>query len=184
MMNEVELSPDLIAVDENGKFQYINLSGIALLGGQTEEQILGRSVLDFIPRPMLDEAINALNYVSAHQLKQGKELQIIRIDGEIIDVEATAMPVMFQGKTARQIIAHDISYRKQTERMIEQMAYYDSLTGLPNRNKIMDHIEQKLIESDFTKTFLAIMFIDLDGFKLVNDTYGHQTGDLLLSMVA
>lgn len=180
----IELSPDLIAVHEQGEFQYINPSGVALLGGQTKEQILGRSILDFVPRPLLNEAIEILNYVSAHKVKQGKELQIIRLDGEILEIEASAMPVMYQGRPARQIIARDISYRKQTERMIEQMAYYDSLTGLPNRYKIMEYIEQRLIESEYHKTHLVIMFIDLDGFKLVNDTYGHQTGDLLLTKAA
>ena len=180
----VEMSPDLIAVYESGNLQYINPAGVLLLGGQSKEQILGRSVFDFLPIHLVNAVEDWLHSKGVHESNQGKELQIIRCDGELLDIEVTAMPVMYQGKPARQIIARDISYRKQTERMIEQMAYFDALTGLPNRNRIMEYIDQQLIESIVNQTQLGIIFIDLDGFKQVNDTFGHYTGDLLLKRVS
>jgi diguanylate cyclase (GGDEF)-like protein/PAS domain S-box-containing protein len=78
----------------------------------------------------------------------------------------------------------DISERKQAEERMQHLAHHDSLTGLPNRTLFNDRLQQSIAKAKRDKTRLALMFLDLDKFKPVNDTYGHAVGDLLLKEVA
>ncbi len=79
---------------------------------------------------------------------------------------------------------HDISDRKQSEERINQLAYFDQLTGLPNRALLLDRLKQSLATSVRNQQHGALLFIDLDKFKVLNDTQGHDQGDLLLKQVA
>ena len=78
----------------------------------------------------------------------------------------------------------DITERKQSEEEIKQLAFYDPLTQLPNRRLLLDRLRQATVSSDRDKTHGALLFIDLDNFKTLNDTLGHDKGDLLLQQVA
>ena len=81
-------------------------------------------------------------------------------------------------------MAQDITDRKQSEREIHRLAYFDSLTGLPNRVLFIDRLTQALLHARRYRTTLATLFLDLDRFKVINDTLGHNIGDLLLKSVA
>jgi len=78
----------------------------------------------------------------------------------------------------------DITNEKEHQKQLERMAHYDALTNLPNRFLLSDRISQALASSIRTNQLISIMFIDLDGFKKVNDNYGHQAGDFLLKTIA
>ncbi len=80
--------------------------------------------------------------------------------------------------------AQDITERKQSEREIHRLAYFDSLTGLPNRVLFKDRVAQALLHARRYRTMLATLFLDLDRFKVINDTLGHNIGDVLLKCVA
>ncbi len=81
-------------------------------------------------------------------------------------------------------IFSDITVGKHQHEIFEMMAHYDALTKLPNRTLFADRFSQAVARSHRSDTFLAICFLDLDGFKPINDTHGHETGDLLLIEVA
>jgi diguanylate cyclase (GGDEF)-like protein len=102
-------------------------------------------------------------------------------DGHWVDLEITVT-----GIDRRHLVAflRDISDRKAAEDRIRELAYFDALTGLPNRRLLQDRIEQALISSQRNRDCGAILFIDLDNFKLINDTRGHGEGDQLLISMA
>ncbi len=90
-----------------------------------------------------------------------------------------------QGQTTQYVsIFTDISERKQSEQRIEELAFYDQLTGLPNRVLLLDRLRQAMTASTRSRNYGALLLLDLDGFKNVNDTLGHDMGDLLLKQVA
>jgi len=78
----------------------------------------------------------------------------------------------------------DITDRKETERQTYQLAYFDSLTGLPNRQSFLERLAREVREAAKKGSRLAILFMDLDGFKVINDTMGHNTGDMILQWAA
>ena len=81
-------------------------------------------------------------------------------------------------------IMRDITERKRAEAAIQQMAFYDSVTGLPNRTLFHDRISMALAHAQRVTGMMAVLFLDLDKFKLVNDSLGHAVGDQLLKTVA
>jgi len=89
------------------------------------------------------------------------------------------------GTTTNYIGTHyDLSEQKRTEQQIDNLAYYDQLTGLPNRTLLLDRLKQAMTASDRNGSYGSLLFIDLDNFKALNDAQGHEIGDILLQQVA
>lgn len=107
-----------------------------------------------------------------------------RKDGTLVDVEIIISGVELEGEKTLFALSRDITERKQLEDKIHQLAYFDTLTNLPNRRMLNDRLNQALALSKRTGHYGALMFIDLDNFKPLNDNYGHGVGDLLLIEVA
>ncbi|MBT3348373.1 MAG: diguanylate cyclase [Thiotrichales bacterium] len=106
-------------------------------------------------------------------LEQAKDMLELRV------IERT-----HQLEESNRNLEKEIGQRKLVEEKLKRMAHYDVLTGLPNRMLLMDRLQLELRRADREKTHLALLFLDLDGFKAVNDTLGHKAGDLLLIEVA
>ncbi|KQP12621.1 EAL domain-containing protein [Pseudorhodoferax sp. Leaf267] len=128
---------------------------------------------------------HAAQAVRAHGEWSGELVQMRR-DGSTFTVGARWTLVRDeQGQPESVLAIHtDITERKQAEREIQQLAFYDPLTQLPNRLLLMDRLQQALAAGHRTGRGGALLFIDLDNFKMLNDTLGHDMGDLLLEQVA
>jgi diguanylate cyclase (GGDEF)-like protein/PAS domain S-box-containing protein len=107
-----------------------------------------------------------------------------RSDGKIIDVEISACGIELDGKGYLYAASRDITERKLSEEKIKHLAFYDPLTQLPNRRLLLDRLQQALASGLRSGKKGALLFIDLDNFKTLNDTLGHDIGDLLLQQVA
>lgn len=134
-------------------------------------------------RPIADEHWQAL-------IKRGQgftvEYRVQRPDGTLVWVQAQAQrQTNAQGATQGFVCSFsDVSARKEAEREIQQLAFYDALTGLPNRRFLQERIKQSVANSLRSGNCGALLYLDLDNFKLVNDTRGHAIGDELLQQVA
>jgi diguanylate cyclase (GGDEF)-like protein/PAS domain S-box-containing protein len=105
-------------------------------------------------------------------------------NGEVREVEVHSGPIEANGKTLLYSFIHDITDRKRLEDQVRQLAFHDVLTGLPNRRLLMDRLTQAMATLKRTGRYAALMFLDLDNFKSLNDLHGHDAGDLLLLQVA
>lgn len=112
--------------------------------------------------------------------------RFVRNGGRVFWGHLSMTPVKDEAGYIRAIIAimHDINERKLLEEKLESMAHYDALTALPNRALFFDRLTQAITQSKRSEGLFALMFVDLDGFKAVNDTFGHDTGDALLKAVS
>ncbi|MDO9556073.1 MAG: diguanylate cyclase [Coriobacteriia bacterium] len=181
----VELAPDLILVHIEGIIAFMNPYGASLLGYNNPADMIGTHVLELV-HPDDREAAAARIGVTT-QGRQGTgplELRFQRTDGSTIYLEIAATPLTYHGRPAVQAVAHDVTSRRQAEETIRHMAYYDILTGLPNRALFDDRLAVAISRADREGKPFALMFMDMNDFKSVNDTLGHAAGDQLLAEVA
>jgi diguanylate cyclase (GGDEF)-like protein len=118
------------------------------------------------------------------QHEEPYEVEVVHRSGRRIPVEILGRRLRYQGQEQRMVVVRDITARKQAQERIEFLALHDPLTELPNRLYLNDYLPRTLAQARRQRTGVAVMFIDLDGFKPVNDTYGHDAGDALLCAVA
>src|SRR5258706_8592481 len=113
------------------------------------------------------------------------ELRFLHRGGSWVWIEGYAQNLL-QDESVRAIVVNyrDVTQRKATERQLEYQAYYDALTGLPNRLLFRDRVIYAIAQARRNRRGVAVMYLDLDHFKLVNDSLGHSLGDALLSEVA
>ena len=158
--------------------------GAERLYGWTRAQALGRPMHDLLRQPAahFKKAADTVLLVGEWT---GELVQHHR-DGHAIDLEGRWTLVRSEDGQPESILAihTDIRQRKATEREIQRLAFFDSLTGLPNRTLLIDRMHKALATAQRKHEGGALLFIDLDNFKTLNDTLGHDKGDLLLQQVA
>ncbi len=168
-----------IYIVQDGKFQYDN-SLFQELTGYSELELLGMYSLDLV----CPEDRETVRKKAIESLKGGSSLpyeyRFVRKNGEIIWVLEKVTSTEYKGKRATMGSFMDITERKQLEQKLADMATHDPLTGLPNRLLLNDRLAVGLTQAQRNDTRLAVMMLDLDRFKDVNDILGHGVGDQLL----
>jgi diguanylate cyclase (GGDEF)-like protein/PAS domain S-box-containing protein len=161
--------------------------GAERIYGFTAAEAVGRSLAELtVPPERRDEFAEILARIARGERIKTHETVRRTKSGGLLDVSLTVSPVRDdQGRiVGGSAIARDITARKRAEEEILHQAFHDPLTGLPNRRLFRDRLDQALARARREGLLLAVGFLDLDGFKAVNDTLGHAGGDLLLRQVA
>lgn len=165
--------------DPKGKIIFTNLAE-AEMHGYSIEELIGKDARIFGPpeiwKPMFQPIMKRFRRETTNVRKDGSTFPVQLMS----DVVTTSEGSVFATITT----CEDITERKQNEETIKQLAFYDALTGLPNRFLFNDRLGQELANARRHKELLSVFFVDLDRFKVVNDSLGHDTGDLLIREVS
>ena len=153
--------------------------------GYSAGEIVGSPIFTIIPSERYDERSQILQTIMGGEQLQHFETIRVRKDGSQIYVSITTSPLLdADGKIiGNSVIARDVTERRKMEEIIKHQAHHDTLTDLPNRQLFMDFLSLELAQARRDETKLALLFLDLNGFKQVNDTLGHSCGDRLLQEV-
>ena len=145
----------------------------------------GVKVMDLVHPDFREVVQDRISRVEIEQIvKPYVEQKALRLDGEEVDVEVCSAPVFYQERWSVQTILRDIRERKELQDQVWRQANFDTLTQIPNRMLFNDRLQQAIERGDREGYAVALMFIDLDHFKKINDTLGHESGDVLLRRVA
>ena len=169
-----------------GRFFTVNRR-LCEIVGRTEEELLATTFQAITHPEDLHLHEEKTQMLLAGEISHySMEKRYLRKDGGIVWVNITVSPLWKPGETPGRNIAvvEDITERKRMEEKIQQMAYHDSLTGLPNRKLFSDRLGIALAQAQRNQKEVGIAMLDLDNFKGVNDTLGHDAGDLLLKATA
>jgi diguanylate cyclase (GGDEF)-like protein/PAS domain S-box-containing protein len=156
--------------------------------GRSPEEVIGANANDFLHPSEAEEAeaTSASRMLKAGDDHHGVERKFIRPDGSYVYTEVHISVVRDENGEPEYLFGQvvDITDRKRVEGELQSLAMHDPLTGLPNRYLLQDRLETALARAQRTQHPVAVLFVDVDHFKLVNDSLGHSTGDSLLVQLA
>lgn len=159
----------------------------AVLCGRDREEIAGTLLDLYFPKESLERLLSRSldSFIDkGHIDNDSLEASLLGANGERTPVELVARTVMFEGRYHRAIAVRDLRLRKKAEADLQHLADHDALTGLPNRRSFNRRLDQEIVQAKAKGRYLALLCLDLDRFKEVNDLFGHAAGDTLLRVVA
>lgn len=162
----------VVIVDQEKMVVYANYASINLFD---------RNIADLLGKP-LDLNFSPKDIFSHHD--KTIEIVIPKSNNAQITVEVSVLAIEWNNQPSYVVSFHDITARKKTEELLDYMSSHDFLTDLPNRINFEKKIMEVIQEAHEQGQYIALFYVDLDNFKLVNDTFGHEMGDRLLKMVA
>ena len=157
----------------------VNEALLAIMG-YTREEMIGHDALEFVPPEWQQTAADYMREAR----EDPYEAEVVHKNGRKIAVELVGKTLRLEDETYRLGALRDLTARRHAEARIQYLAHHDMLTGLPNRAYLTERLTTILALARRHGTLVAIMFIDLDNFKTVNDSLGHHVGDVLLKEVA
>lgn len=174
----------IFRIDVNYKITFINPAAKKLLGYSSNElknEPIIKILCEKITPPNQMKNTSIYKAIQEQTIISAKEAIFWKKDHSCLSVEYTCIPVIINHKAiGAAIIFSDITERLNNEKKLIKMAHYDPLTKLPNRQSFFDYLEHALGRACRSKTQLGLCFIDIDNFKVINDTFGHAYGDKLL----
>lgn len=174
----------LTLVDHDGKIIELNQSFSQMLGFEQAEELIGEPIMNFI-----EGSSHELLAESLEQVKNGQDvslnIHVLHSSSFPLELQISCEPVVQNNKVIGSlIISHDLSDHKRNLERIRYMAYYDDMTGLPNRTLYQLRLEEWLLRAEEDQAMLGVCYIDLDNFKLVNASFGREYADLMLLQMA
>ena len=173
----------IILMEESGKIVEVNRRAVEQFG-YSRDALLGMHGSELFPPEVQAEVKARYDRLVQTGERIDSTSTAMRRDQRTFPMDIVESRVELQGKCLMLAIFRDISERKAAEERIHYLAYHDSLTGLPNRTLLIDRLEQAIRQAHRHNAMLGVIFIDLDNFKTVNDTLGHEFGDELLQGAA
>jgi len=170
----------VIIIGRDKKVQSVNRAALVLMGYESEEQVVGITCHNTLCPA---EEGNCPIIDLKGSIDRSERILITK-DGRRIPILKSVVPVELDGKDVLLEAVIDISERKQAEEQIRILAYYDNLTGLPNRTFFKEILNRTLVRARRRQEISALLIIDIDNFKRINDTLGHTVGDHLLKATA
>jgi diguanylate cyclase (GGDEF)-like protein/PAS domain S-box-containing protein len=178
----LDLLPDAVCVvDTEGRFLYVNAS-FERIFGYAHDEVLGRRTFDFIHHEDLALTLQQAQEVMGGALQRHFRNRYLHKHGHTVDIQWSARWSPEYG--VRIAVAREVTDLRRAERELEHLASHDLLTGLPNRLGLQQESERALVHAQEVGGNLALLYLDLDGFKIANDHGGHETGDRVLCDVA
>lgn len=180
-----QMSLDAVNINRLSDGMYVECNRAFLeITGYSREEVLGRSSLDLNIWAQQSDRVRMVEKISRDSLCRNFEAQFKRKNGEIFWGLMSATLIELDGFQCVLSVTRDISDAKVAEEEIRNLAFYDPLTHLPNRRLLIERLRQTIAAGNRSRRLRALLFVDLDDFKTLNDTLGHQTGDHLLQEVA
>jgi diguanylate cyclase (GGDEF)-like protein/PAS domain S-box-containing protein len=182
----VDAEPECVKiVDDGGRVVEMNAAGLAMIEADSLDQVRGAEAACLVV-PEQRETWNAFIRSVLRGERGTLEFEIAGLKGARRWLETHAVPIRDEASGRAMVLAvtRDITRHKQTEERLSFLANYDTLTGLPNRRLFTDRLQQAMIEAERHERLVGVVFLDLDRFKNINDTLGHDAGDEVLKAVA
>ncbi len=173
----------ILAVDASGQIRSCNKAAVALFGGN-KEAVIERSILEFAVDAHRERLQEYLDVTLTTHEQNSIEMVCASNLGRRFEAVVTLSPIRDSVELHVAVLIHDLTEIKQAQREIRHLASHDPLTGLANRRELNDRLVAVAIQPRTTDDMVALLYLDINQFKLVNDTYGHDTGDELLLEVA
>jgi diguanylate cyclase (GGDEF)-like protein/PAS domain S-box-containing protein len=177
----IDMSPVGIVISQNEKITYVNEATQKILDVESADKLINKSlfeIVNFECHELVKSNIELFEKNEEHN--DLKHCELLKSDGTTTFMDVISSKVVHMNEPSILAMLIDVTEKRKTEEKIKQLAYYDTLTGLPNRNMLDSFFKELSEKSKCKDRNMGIIFLDLDRFKIINDTMGHLFGDIVL----